>query len=118
MLRHSNVAQLFPDPPAAPAPAPNRFEEVWKLCPNKSKKPIARARYVAALTGFKTRTLDKDSGTYVDLEFPPTPEDEIVAGIKAYLRSQIDKNFKLKDDGRFIPHLATFLNQGRWSDLE
>lgn len=109
----SKVAMLFPEP----EPAGNRFEEVWKLWPVKSKKPLARARYMAALAGFKTRTLDKDSGTYVDLELKAT-EDEIVAGIKAYLRSQIDKNFKLKDDGRFIPHLATFLNQGRWSDLE
>jgi hypothetical protein len=39
--------------------------------------------------------------------------------VKAYVDAQIDRRtFKLKDDGRFIPHLATFLNQGRWEDFK
>jgi len=109
----NNVQRLFPDA----TPEPSRFEEVWKLWPNKAKKPLARAKYEAILKGgFRTRTLDKDSGQYVDLELEATPE-AILAGVKAYVSSQIDKRtFRMKDDGKFIPHLATWLNQGRWED--
>ncbi len=108
-----NVVTLFPEPEKA---VQSRFEEVWKLWPNKAKKPLAKARYDALLRGpFKTRTLDKDSGQYVDIELEAS-EEEIVAGIKAYLKSQITKDFKMKDDGKYIPHLATFLNQGRFLD--
>jgi hypothetical protein len=112
----SNVVTLFDE---APEPkAETRFEEVWKLWPNKAKKPLAKARYEAILRGpFKTRTMDKDSGQFVDIEVTGT-EDEMVAGIKAYLAAQVDKKtYRMKDDGKYIPHLSTFLNQGRFADL-
>lgn len=106
-----NVRRLFPE-------SDGDFEAVWKLWPNKAKKLVARAKYAAILKGgFRTRTLDKDSGQYVDIELGATPED-ILAGVKAYVSSQIDRNYRLKDDGRFIPHLATWLNQGRWEDTK
>lgn len=97
--------------------APSRFEELWKLWPNKSKKPLARAKYDAIVKGgFKTRTLDKDSGMFMDIELTASAET-ILAGAKSYLSSQIDRNtYRLKDDGRFIPHLSTWLNGGRWED--
>ncbi len=106
-----NVVSLFPEP------KPSRFEEVWKLWPNKAKKPLAKAKYDAILKGnFVTRTLDKDSGLFVAIEVEGT-EEQVIAGIKAYLKSQIDtKTFKMKDDGKYVPHLATFLNQGRFLD--
>lgn len=111
----SNIHLLFDDP--KPVMAPSRFEEIWKLWPNKAKKVIAKAKYDAILRGgFKTRTLDKDSGQYVDIELEATA-DAILAGVKAYVSAQIDtRTYRLKDDGKFIPHLATFLNQGRWED--
>ena len=111
----SNVQSIFPAPSAAPQ---SRFDEVWRLWPVKAKRPLAKAKYEALLRGpFKTRTLDKDSGQFVDIELSAS-EDEIVAGIKAYLDSQIDrKTFRMKDDGKYVPHLATFLNQGRFLDL-
>lgn len=107
------VTQLFQSPQTA-----NRFDEVFKLWPNKAKKPLARAKYEAILRGtYRTKTLDRDSGTYVDIELNAT-EDRIIEGIKAYLASQVDKNtYRLKDNGKFIPHLATFLNGGRYEDL-
>jgi hypothetical protein len=44
--------------------------------------------------------------------------DQIMAGAKAYLASQVDKNtYRLKDEGRFIPHLATWLGKAGWEDL-
>lgn len=107
------VTQLFQSPQTA-----NRFDEVFKLWPNKAKKPLARAKYEAILRGtYRTKTLDRDSGTYVDIELNAT-EDRIIEGIKAYLASQVDKNtYRLKDGGKYIPHLATFLNGGRFEDL-
>jgi hypothetical protein len=112
----NNVQSLFPEPTSTPSQ--NRFEEVWKIWPNKAKKPLAKARYEAILRGpFKTRTMDKDSGQFVEIEVTGT-EDEMVAGIKAYLAAQVDKKtYRMKDDGKYIPHLSTFLNQGRFADL-
>lgn len=112
----NNVLHLFPEPVAAPV---GDFEAVWKLWPNKAKKVLAKAKYDAILKGgFKTRTMDKDSGQFVDIELAATPDD-ILAGVKAYVSSQIDKRtYRLKDDGKYIPHLSTFLNQGRWQDFE
>lgn len=109
----TNVVTLFPEPEKA---VETRFEEVWKLWPNRAKKHLAKAKYVSILKGLKTRTLDKDSGMYVEIELQAT-EDEIIDGVKAYLDSLIDRNtFRMKDDGKYVPHLATFLNQGRFDD--
>lgn len=111
----NNVARLFPDAVAVPS----RFEEVWKRWPNKAKKVVAKAKYDAIIKGkYGTRTLDKDSGQYIEIELTAT-EEQILAGVIAYVESQIDKRtFRLRDDGKFIPHLSTFLNQGRWQDFE
>lgn len=112
----TNVQMLF----AASSEAPqSRFDECWSRWPNKAKKPLARARYEALLKGpFKTRTLDKDSGTYVEIELIAT-EDQILAGVKAYIDSQIDrKTFRMRDDGKYIPMFSVWLNQGRWQDYE
>ncbi len=107
------VTPLFPSPNEA---SQSRFEECWKAWPNKAKKPLARARYEAVLKGLKTRTLDRDSGQFVELDLKAT-EDEILAGIKAYLKSQIDpKTYRFKDDGKYIPMLSVWINGGRWED--
>jgi hypothetical protein len=117
----SNVLRLFDEPVAPPAPtneaAAAVFEDCWKRWPNKAKKPIARAKFMAIVAGkYDTRTLDKDSGMFIPIELSATPE-QIAAGVKAYVDSQIDKKtYRLKDDGRFIPHLSTWLNQGRFED--
>jgi hypothetical protein len=110
----NNVRALFPEP----TPEPSRFEEIWKLWPNKAKKPLARAKYDAILKGgYDTRTLDRDSGLFVAIELGATADD-ILAGVKKYLDSQLDRNtYRLKDDGKYIPHLATWLNGGRWEDF-
>lgn len=117
----SNVVGLFAEdftPKPTTEPKAAQFEAVWALWPNKAKKPLARAKYAAILKGCTTRTLDKDSGMYVEIDLAAT-EEQIVSGIKKYLASQVDKNtYKLKDGGKYIPHLATFLNQGRYEDFE
>ena len=113
-MQRENVVRLF----EAPAPQGD-FEAIWALWPNKAKKVIAKAKYQAILAGgFRTRTLDKDSGQYVEIELAAAPE-AILAGVKAYVDSQLDRNtYRLKDDGKYIPHLATWLNGGRWEDFQ
>ncbi len=93
------------------------FGEFWGLYPRKVGKPLARAKWDAITNGgLHTRTLDKDSGTYVEIVLQASPE-ELLAGAKRYRDAQIDRaTYKLKDNGRFILHPATWLNQGRWED--
>jgi len=107
-----NVVRLFDEP------EPSRFDEVWALWPNKAKKPLARAKYEAILKGgYDTRTLDKDSGQYIPIQLSAT-EDMILAGVKKYLDTQLDrKTYRWKDEGKYIPHLATWLNGGRYEDF-
>ncbi len=110
-----NVLRLFPEPVAAPS----RFNELWTLWPRKDGKAIARAKFDGITKGrFQTKTLDKSSGQFFDMELSATA-DEIIAGATAYLKSQVDTNtYKLKDGGKFIPHLSTWLGAGRWMDFE
>lgn len=113
----SNVHRMFEDyspPQAAPQ---GDFEALWKIWRRKDGKAVARTKYLAILKGgYLTQTLDKSSGMFVPMELSATHE-EIVAGAKAYMDSQLDKNtFRLKDDGKFIPHLATWLGRAGWED--
>lgn len=112
----NNVLQLFPEP--APVAAPSRFGELWAVWPRKDGKAIARTKFDAIVKGgFQTKTLDKSSGQYMDMELTATAED-IIAGAKAYVASQIDKRtYRFRDDGKFIPHLATWLGRAGWEDF-
>jgi hypothetical protein len=95
------------------------FELFWKAYPKRVGKPLAKAKFREIVTkGLKTRTLDRDSGCYVEIDLQATV-DEIIAGAKAYARSQIDRDngYKLKDGGKYTCHPASWLNQGRWMDL-
>lgn len=94
------------------------FEEFWRVYPKRVGKPLAKAKFDAITgDGLKTRTLDKDSGTYVEIELKATAQ-EIIEGAKRYAASQVDRQtYKLKDDGKFTCQPATWLNQGRWEDV-
>lgn len=111
----SNIAHLFPEEPRKQVES--RFEEFWKSYPKKVGKPIAKAKFDQIVNGgLKTRTLDKDSGQFIEIELEASA-DEIIEAAKRYRSSQIDRNtFKFKDDGKYIPHPATWLNQGRFWD--
>lgn len=73
-----------------PEPKPDPFDEFWAAYPRKVGKDDARKRYAQV-----TRRGAK-------------PE-EILAGLKR-------TRFDTREGGRFIPHPATWLNQGRWQD--
>jgi len=98
------------------APAPS-FDDFWRSYPKKVGKPLARAKWDAITNGgLRTKTLDRDSGSYVTIELSATPQ-ELVEGAKRYAKSQIDRNtYRLKDDGKFTCMPSTWLNQGRWQD--
>lgn len=112
----NNVLRLFPEPETVAAPS--RFNDLWAIWGRKDGKAIARAKYDAIVKGgFRTKTLDKSSGDYVPMELTATA-DQIIAGAKAYMAAQIDRNtYRLKDDGKFIPHLATWLGRAGWEDF-
>ena len=110
-----NLVRLFPEPEAAPS----RFEELWKFWPRREGKAVARAKFDGIVKGgFLTKTLDKSSGQYFDMQLSATA-DEIIAGAKAYLDSQFDRStYRYRDGGKFIPHLATWLGRAGWQDFE
>ena len=100
------------------------FDDFWKECPKKEKKAIAQAKWAAITSehGLATRTLDRDSGMYIDLTLKATPE-ELVKAMKAYRQTQIapmigyeTPRYFLKDDGKYTLYPSTWLNQGRWMD--
>lgn len=116
----AQIHRLFddvPSPRSDDSAALAAFEECWKAWPRKDGKAIARAKYLAIIKGgYDTRTLDKSSQTFIAMELSATPE-QIAAGVKAYVDSQIDRRtFRFKDDGKFIPHLATWLGRAGWED--
>lgn len=94
-----------------------RFAEFWKEYPKKVGKPIAFAKYCAIINGgLKTRTLDRDSQTFVEIELHAT-EQELIDGAKRYSSQNIDrKTYRFRDEGKYLCHPATWLNQGRWHD--
>lgn len=94
------------------------FEAFWKAYPKKVGKPLAKAKWDAITNGgLTTRTMDKDSGQYVEIELQATPA-ELVEGAKKYAKSLVvDTGDKyVMTERRFICHPSTWLNQGRWMD--
>ena len=81
------------DTPKAPKGADVRFEEFWKAYPKKIGKDAAR------------RTFEKRKITA-----------EMMPSVIQSVRKQCQSDAWKKDDGQFIPHPATWLNQGRWQD--
>ncbi len=87
------------------------FDKFWAHCPRKVGKAIANVRFDEIIQGMTTRTLDRDSGQYVDLVLKATAE-QLIEGMKRYASEceGIETRYQL--------HPATFLNRGRWEDYE
>jgi hypothetical protein len=98
---------------------PDTFEAFWRAYPRKVGKPLAEAKWNAITNGgLRTRTLDKDSNTYVEITLSATPA-EILDAAKRYDQRNRKKGigeFGYVDDGKYICHPATWLNQGRFYD--
>ena len=72
-----------------------RFEEFWKLYPRKEGKGAARKKW------------DQIS-----------PNAELFDKIITAIQDNINNNAQWKkDNGQYIPHPTTWLNQGRWDDV-
>lgn len=69
-----------------------QFSEFWAVYPRKVAKPVALKAFRAAIA----------TATLADL----------LAGVERWSRSRQ----WAKDDGQYIPHPATWLNQRRWED--
>lgn len=96
------------------------FAEFWKWYPLKKARPKAMALFMAITGpgGYETKTLNKDSGSYIPIHLAATP-DEIIEGAKRFWKSlPAVSATSYKRDTSFCPHPATWLNQGRWSDLD
>jgi len=81
------------DTPKPPKGADGRFEAFWKAYPKKIGKD-------AAHKAFEKRK----------------PNDALVTQMIRAIRVQCESDAWKKDGGQFIPHPATWLNQGRWQD--
>jgi len=111
----SQVLQLFSEP--VKAVSSSRFEEFWSAYPKHVGKALAKAKYEAILRGVKTKTVDKDSGGFMEIELIAT-EEELISGAKKYTLSLLDRNtYKRTVEDKFLPAPAVWLNQGRWMDL-
>lgn len=86
-----------PKPPAPPSASLHRFppgfETLWTEYPRKVAKDAAAKAFA------KLR-----------------PDAALLATMVAAVRLQRDSEQWLRDGGRFVPHLATWLNAGRWKD--
>ena len=104
-----------------PLVQPDRFDEFWAACPKKVDKPLCRAKWSAITSqhGLKTRTLDRDSGMFIEVHLKATA-DELIQAMRDYAWSQIvpstryEKSPQLIEGGKFTMQPATWLNRGRW----
>lgn len=71
----------------------DQFEEFWKQYPNKKAKAAAEKRWKKI-----------------------SPDDKTFASIMSGLARHKSSRAWLKDNGEFIPHPATWLNERRWED--
>lgn len=73
---------------------PNGFESFWSAYPRKVAKPAALKAWSKA-----------------------KPTDKQIAAILDDVRNRHNSDEWQKNDGQFIPHPATYLNQRRWEDV-
>jgi hypothetical protein len=74
---------------------PFGFERFWSAYPKKTAKPVA-------------------SKSWEKLQ----PDESLIAEILAAIERARATEQWLRDDGKFIPHPATWLNQRRWEDQQ
>lgn len=83
-----------PIPPKSKTPKCDpRFEQFWRLYPNRKAKAKAEAAW---------------------LKLDPT--DDLFAALMSALGAQAISPDWTKDAGQFVPHPATWINQRRWED--
>ena len=93
------------------------WQHFWNACPKKVGKAMARVKFDAVINGgLCTRTLDRDSGQFIELTLEATA-DELIEGMRRYAETQYQTDgYGLKDDGRYTLHPSTWINRGGWMD--
>lgn len=117
VVRFHQSEELFADPTCQ---ADAAFEEFWKIYPRRVGKVLAKQKWDAIIgggqRGFKTKTFDRDSNSFVQIQVKASPE-RIIEGARRYAKTQLDPlTYKPRDNGRWILHPATWLNRGGWED--
>ena len=107
-------------PNVVPITQPDQFDAFWAACPKKVDKALTRAKFIAITSeqGLKTRTLDRDSGMFIEVHLKATA-DELTKAMRDYAWTQKAEGSrygdgKLKDGGKYTMHPATWLNRGRF----
>ena len=112
-----------------PLPQPATFEDFWRVCPKKVGKLLALRKWDAVIsaTGLETKIFDETTEEYFEDVLKVTAL-ELIFAMAEYRKTQIENyantpfvdidagKYKLKDDGKFTLHPATFINKGRFLD--
>jgi len=117
LLLHDPVTDPSPVKASAPKKAKaltldlKEFEPFWSAYPNKKGKEAARRAWAKARKDGRILPL-VDVGKRAFVEGWITV-DAVVEHVQQ--RAETDRDW-LKEDGQYIPHASTFLNQSRWTD--
>jgi hypothetical protein len=85
-----------------------KFDEFWAAYPRRVGKALCRAKF-NKITGSGLRvTIEGETFTLQD------DADDIIKSAKAFTQRGINGDAEQK----YIPHPATWLNQGRYEDIE
>ena len=104
-----------------PITQPDQFDAFWAACPKKVDKALTRAKFAAITSaqGLKTRTLDRDSGMFIEVHLKAAAA-ELIKAMRDYAWTQIvpstryDKTPQLVEGGKWTMQPATWLNRGRF----
>ena len=91
------------EPQAAPAESDKAFELFWSAYPKKAGKLAALKAFNNAVKKIQPNAKQGDRIT-------------VAYSLAEAAKAQAATIDWLKEDGKFIPHPATWLNQGRWMD--
>ena len=93
-----------------------------EISPTAHPKPAARGTVHRFPPGFETlwaeypRKVGKDAAARAFAK--RRPDESLLSAMVAAVRTQRQSEQWTRDGGQFIPHLATWLNAGRWQDEE
>lgn len=103
------------------------FDDLWNAVPPERRidKALCRAKFAAITSeqGLHTKNLDRDSGLFVAVHLKATPE-ELLKGWIRYIGEHATTEtkwgpagkMKLKEGGKYVRHLSTWLNRGGWDE--
>lgn len=118
------LAQAQPDNGSAPAPAPASASPICNL-QSADQKPRAKAARASVESPYDASFHMRFWPAYPRKTAKPealkawrklTPDLDTIAAIEASLQWQCRQATWTKENGEYIPHPATWLNQRRWED--